>query len=100
MVDQQALGKLTAEATARLDSTRTVDYCLGEAFRQVKVRQGPFILNLPQDVQQMEMPDSGWTYEPMYRPRTRRPPGGRMSRRRSGCSQPPDARRSCAGSAR
>ncbi|QXE38180.1 thiamine pyrophosphate-binding protein [Streptomyces sp. GMY02] len=74
MVDQPALAKLTTGATERLDSVHNVDYCLGEAFRQIKTRKGPFILNLPQDVQQMEMPDSAWTYRPMYRSNALQPP--------------------------
>ncbi|MGW8802801.1 thiamine pyrophosphate-binding protein [Streptomyces sp. NPDC055775] len=74
MVDQQALARLTTEATVRLESVHNVDYCLGEAFRQIKVRKGPFILNLPQDVQQTEIPDPGWTYRPMYAPHTLQPP--------------------------
>ncbi|MFB7272447.1 thiamine pyrophosphate-binding protein [Streptomyces sp. NPDC056244] len=74
MVDQPALAKLTTEATERLDSVHNVDYCLGEAFRQIKTRKGPFVLNLPQDVQQMEMPDSTWTYRPMYQSNALQPP--------------------------
>ncbi|MGY4900943.1 thiamine pyrophosphate-binding protein [Streptomyces sp. 900116325] len=74
MVDQQALARLTTEATVRLESVHNVDYCLGEAFRQIKVRKGPFILNLPQDVQQTELPDPDWTYRPMYAPNTLQPP--------------------------
>jgi acetolactate synthase-1/2/3 large subunit len=74
MVDQVALAKLTTEAGVRMDSARTMDHCLGEAFRQVKVRKGPFILNLPQNVQQTEMPDPEWAYEPMYRSNDLQPP--------------------------
>ncbi|MGW6744269.1 thiamine pyrophosphate-binding protein [Streptomyces sp. NPDC055025] len=74
MVDQQALAGLTAGATVRLESVHNVDYCLGEAFRQIKVRKGPFILNLPQDIQQTEIPDPGWTYRPMYTPNPLQPP--------------------------
>ncbi|MFF1421032.1 thiamine pyrophosphate-binding protein [Streptomyces sp. NPDC058280] len=74
MVDQHALAKLTTEATVRLDSVHNVDYCLGETFRQVKVRKGPFILNLPQDIQQTEMPGTGWDYQPMYKSGAPRPP--------------------------
>ena len=67
MVDQHALAMLTAKAGIRLDSPKIVDYCLGEAFRQLKGQSGPFILNLPQDIQESEMPDANWTYKPMYR---------------------------------
>jgi acetolactate synthase I/II/III large subunit len=36
MVDQHAMAKLTAEATVKIDHANNVDYCLGEAFRQLK----------------------------------------------------------------
>jgi len=67
IVDQHALAKLTTEATVKLESANNVDYCLGEAFRQLKGKRGPFILNLPQDVQHSEMPDADWTYKSMYK---------------------------------
>ncbi len=73
-VDQHALGKLTTEATVNLDSSKNVDYCLGEAFRQLKAKRGPFILNLPDDVQKSELADVGWTYKPMYKPSAPLPP--------------------------
>src|SRR5262249_4851119 len=60
MVDQDALAKLTVEATAKLDSVKNVDYCLGEAFRQLKAKKGPFILNMPQDIQRLDLPDKEW----------------------------------------
>jgi acetolactate synthase-1/2/3 large subunit len=74
VVDQHALGRLTTEATANLDSATNVDYCLGEAFRQLKAKRGPFILNLPDDVQKSEVPDAGWAYRPMYKPIAALPP--------------------------
>jgi acetolactate synthase-1/2/3 large subunit len=74
VVDQHALGRLTAEATVNLDSAKNVDYCLGEAFRQLKAKRGPFILNLPDDVQKSEVPDADWTYRPMYKPGAALPP--------------------------
>lgn len=74
MVDQHELAKLTTEATAKLDSTKTVDYCLGEAFRRLKGNTGPFILNLPQDIQKSEIDDANWTYQPMYKPNVLQPP--------------------------
>lgn len=100
MVDQQALARLTTEATVRLESVHNVDYCLGEAFRQIKVRKGPFILNLPQDVQQTELPDPDWTYRPMYAPNTLQPPRAEDVGQRSGCSRQPDGRRFSADSGR
>jgi acetolactate synthase I/II/III large subunit len=74
MMDQHELAKLTTEATAKLDSARNVDYCLGEAFRQLKGKKGPFVLNMPQDIQQSELPDADWTYRPMYKPCSPKPP--------------------------
>ena len=72
-VDQHALAKLTTEATAKLDHPKIVDYCLGEAFRQLKAKKGPFVLNMPQDIQQTELPPD-WSYHPMYKPHTPQPP--------------------------
>jgi acetolactate synthase I/II/III large subunit len=74
MVDQHALARLTTEATVKLDSAKKVDYCLGEAFRQLKGKRGPFVLNMPQDIQQTEMPDGEWMYRPMYKPNPIQPP--------------------------
>jgi acetolactate synthase I/II/III large subunit len=68
MVDQHELAKLTTEATVKLDNPQNVDYCLGEAFRRLKGNTGPFILNMPQDVQKSEAADPNWTYKPMYKP--------------------------------
>lgn len=76
MVDQHALAKLTTEATVRMDSAKNIDYCMGEAFRQLRGNTGPFILNLPQDIQQSDMADANWTYKPMYRPKILQPPRG------------------------
>ena len=42
MVDQDAMAKLTAGATVKIDHADNVDYCLGEAFRQLKARKRPF----------------------------------------------------------
>jgi acetolactate synthase I/II/III large subunit len=74
MVDQNALAKLTAEATVRLDHANNVDYCIGEAFRQIKAKKGPFVLNMPQDIQHSMMPDEKWTYRPMYKTNVLQPP--------------------------
>src|SRR6202041_184176 len=64
-VDQHALAKLTTEATVKIDHANNVDYCLGEAFRQLKANKGPFVLNMPQDVLHAVLPDEKWTYRPM-----------------------------------
>jgi thiamine pyrophosphate-dependent acetolactate synthase large subunit-like protein len=74
MVDQQAMAKLTAEATVKIDHADNVDYCLGEAFRQLKARKGPFVLNMPQDVQHSVVPGQKWTYSPMYKAKILQPP--------------------------
>src|SRR5437588_765987 len=39
MIDQHALAKLTVEATAKIDHADTIDYCIGEAFRQLKAKK-------------------------------------------------------------
>jgi acetolactate synthase I/II/III large subunit len=74
MVDQHALAKLTTGATVRIDHPHNVDYCLGEAFRQLKANKGPFVLNMPQDVQHSVMSDENWTYRPMYKAKVSQPP--------------------------
>jgi thiamine pyrophosphate-dependent acetolactate synthase large subunit-like protein len=74
MVDQHAMAKLTAEATVKIDHANSIDYCLGESFRQLKARKGPFVLNMPQDVQHSVLPDQNWTYRPMYKAKVLQPP--------------------------
>jgi thiamine pyrophosphate-dependent acetolactate synthase large subunit-like protein len=74
MVDQHAMAKLTAEATVKIDHANNVDYCLGEAFRRLKAKKGPFVLNMPQDVQHAVLPDQNWTYRPMYKAKALQPP--------------------------
>ena len=74
MLDQHALALLTTGATVRIDHPNNVDYCLGEAFRQLKAKKRPFVLNMPQDVQHAAVPDKNWTYRPMYKARTLQPP--------------------------
>lgn len=74
MVDQDAMAKLTAEATVKIDHANNVDYCLGEAFRQLKSRKGPFVFNLPQDVQHSVLPDERWSYRSMYKTKVLQPP--------------------------
>ena len=74
MIDQHALAKLTVEATVRVDHANNIDYCIGEAFRQLKANKGPFVLNLPQDVQHSMVPDQKWTYRPMYKAKVSQPP--------------------------
>jgi acetolactate synthase I/II/III large subunit len=73
MIDQHALAKLTTEATAKIDHAAAIDYCIGEAFRQLKAKKGPFVLNMPQDVQQSNLPDKDWIYRPMYKTKALQP---------------------------
>jgi thiamine pyrophosphate-dependent acetolactate synthase large subunit-like protein len=63
------------QAAAVLNHPKSVDYALGEAFRHLKGRDGPFVLNLPQDVQGLEMLDSNWVYRPSYKSAEFQPPG-------------------------
>ena len=74
MLDQHAMAKLTTGATVRVDHANNVDYCLGEAFRQLKANKGPFVLNMPQDVLHAVLPDEKWTYRPMYKAKVLQPP--------------------------
>ena len=74
MMDQHAMAKLTTEATVKIDHPNNVDYCLGEAFRQLKARKGPFVMNMPQDVQHAVLPDEKWAYRPMYKAKALQPP--------------------------
>src|ERR1700685_28529 len=74
MLDQHAMALLTAGATVKIEHPDSVDYCLGEAFRQLKAKKGPFILNMPQDIQHAALSDKNWTYRPMYKAKTLQPP--------------------------
>jgi acetolactate synthase-1/2/3 large subunit len=74
MLDQHAMALLTTGATVRIDHPNNVDYCLGEAFRQLKAKKGPFVLNMPQDVQHAAIPDKDWKYRPMYKAKSLQPP--------------------------
>jgi acetolactate synthase-1/2/3 large subunit len=68
------MAKLTTGATVKIDHAHNVDYCLGEAFRQLKANKGPFVLNMPQDVLHAVLPDEKWTYRPMYKAKVLQPP--------------------------
>jgi acetolactate synthase I/II/III large subunit len=74
MIDQHAMAMLTTGATVKIDHANNVDYCLGETFRQLKAKKGPFVLNMPQDVQHAALPDQKWTYRPMYKAKALQPP--------------------------
>ena len=67
-IDQLAFSLLTAGAGAVVEHPRGVDYALDEAFRSLRGGWGPFVLNVPQDVQNAEMLDPHWSYHPGYQP--------------------------------
>ena len=71
---QSDLAKVTAEATVKVDHANNIDYCIGEAFRQLKAKKGPFVLNMPQDIQHSMVPDEKWTYRPVYKTDVLQPP--------------------------
>jgi len=75
LVDQHAMALQATQAAAVLNHPKSVDYALGEAFRHLKGKDGPFVLNLPQDVQGLEMLDSNWAYRPSYKSAEFQPPG-------------------------
>jgi thiamine pyrophosphate-dependent acetolactate synthase large subunit-like protein len=70
MLDQHAMALLTTGATVTIEHPDNVDYCLGEAFRQLKAKKGPFVLNMPQDIQHATVSDKNWKYRPMYKRRS------------------------------
>jgi Thiamine pyrophosphate enzyme, central domain len=43
--------------------------------RHLKAKKGPFVLNMPQDVQHSIRSEKNWTYRPMYKAKTLQPPG-------------------------
>jgi acetolactate synthase-1/2/3 large subunit len=74
LVDQQAMALQATQAAAVLNHPKSVDYVLGEAFRHLRAREGPFVLNLPQDVQSLETLDPNWIYRPSYKSAEFQPP--------------------------
>src|ERR1700724_3853784 len=75
LVDQNAMAVQATQAAAVLNHPKSVDYVLSEAFRHLRAKEGPFVLNLPQDVQGLEMLDSNWVYRPSYKSAEFQPPG-------------------------
>ena len=75
LVDQHAIALQATQAAAVVNHPKSVDYALGEAFRHLKAKEGPFVLNLPQDVQGSEILDPGWIYHPSYKSAELQPPG-------------------------
>jgi acetolactate synthase I/II/III large subunit len=74
LVDQHAMALQATQAAAVLNHPKSVDYVLGEAFRHLKAKEGPFVLNLPQDVQSSETLDPNWVYRPSYKLAEFQPP--------------------------
>lgn len=66
-IDQQALANLTTGAGHTLNHPKNLDFALAQAFRHIRGGHGPFILNLPQDVQKSPVATSSWKYRPQYR---------------------------------
>jgi acetolactate synthase-1/2/3 large subunit len=64
-IDQLAFSLLTAGAGVVVEHPKGVDYALDEAFRSLRGGWGPFVLNVPQDVQNAEMLDPHWSYLPL-----------------------------------
>ena len=75
LVDQNAMALQATQAGAILNHPRAVDYVLGEAFRHLRAKEGPFVLNLPQDVQGADIPMPSWSYRPLYKSPEPQPPG-------------------------
>src|SRR6202007_1464828 len=75
LVDQNAMAIQATQAGVVLNHPKAVDYVLGEAFRHLRAKEGPFVLNLPQDVQAGDVPIPDWNYRPLYKAPEPQPPG-------------------------
>jgi acetolactate synthase I/II/III large subunit len=75
LVDQNTIAWQATQAAAVLNHPKAVDYVLGEAFRHLRAKEGPFVLNLPQDIQAADMLSPHWTYRPAYKAPEPQPPG-------------------------
>src|SRR5260370_38701570 len=56
LVDQNAMAVQATQAGVVLNHPKAVDYVLGEAFRHLRAKEGPFVLNLPQAIQAGAVP--------------------------------------------
>ena len=65
LFDQTGFAKLLAGASSTLESPKVLDARLDLALGHIRRRRGPFVLNLPSNVQKMELPD-GWSPQPRY----------------------------------
>jgi acetolactate synthase I/II/III large subunit len=75
LVDQNTIAWQATQAAAVLNHPKAVDYVLGEAFRHLRAKEGPFVLNLPQDVQVADILSPNWAYRPSYKAPEPQPPG-------------------------
>src|SRR5258708_17846097 len=75
LVDQNAMAVQATQAGVVLNHPKAVDYVLGEAFRHLRAKEGPFVLNLPQDIQAADVPIPDWSYHPQYKAPEPQPPG-------------------------
>src|SRR5580704_11969625 len=75
LVDQHAMAIQATQAGAVLNHPKAVDYVLGEALRHLRAKEGPFVLNLPQDIQAADVPIPDWSYRPQYKAPEPQPPG-------------------------
>ncbi len=60
-LDQLAFATVTAGAAAVVDDVRALVPVLTTAFRHLEAGRGPFVLNLPNNVQRLDLPD-GWRF--------------------------------------
>src|SRR5258708_13360168 len=74
LVDQNAVAVQATQAGVVLNHPKAVDYVLGEAFRHLRAKEGPFVLNLPQDIQAADVPIPDWSYHPQYKAPEPQPP--------------------------
>ncbi|MBV8274241.1 MAG: thiamine pyrophosphate-binding protein, partial [Verrucomicrobia bacterium] len=75
LVDQNAMAIQATQAGVLLNHPKAVDYVLGETFRHLRAKEGPFVLNLPQDIQAADVPIPDWSYRPLYKAPEPQPPG-------------------------
>jgi acetolactate synthase-1/2/3 large subunit len=66
-LDQQAFTTATAGAGAVVENSRMLRDALDAAFGHLNAGRGPFVLNLPHDVQDAEAPPD-WSYKPIPPP--------------------------------
>jgi len=65
-IDQLAFSTLLANGGALIDAPKTLDVVLDVAFRHLHSGQGPFVINVPQNIQYSDIGDTKWAYQPKY----------------------------------